>query len=442
MRIAAHGWEKCMVKNSTSTTIWNSGKPPPWRKRLTSIQRVFLASRGLARGKAKVRVTARGVETCFQASWRSFRMPSQMCSSWRMWRLCSSPRIVSFSSPWFKVSRAMAVTMCVGAFSALSRLGSHRTAHGFSSLVFLHQPEQPITSSGQSWVRVRSGFKASLERSRRTKRPWLPTLARELGLRRHLMQPWKSCKNMVPGRSKNPMSLIAMAGQSTQCMTECHVWHAHGVGLVATSSRTTEHPKLRDNTPKHRPNVLGIKQRRRAPKMSDQRAQPTLSTQNPNFQFHCCVKRYPWAPKPPIAQTIWTAPPSTQKNSSCCIEFGRHGTAEVIWSKVYHHRLGPWHPGTEKLTSCCRTESGLPDQVELQHEKKFSEAAFSDFLRKFNDKDSISLISMVVPTWLAIWHRGRLSKLSRRASGWQLRNLAVRAAHSATWSCYYIEGWI
>ena len=67
----------------------------------------------------------------------------------------------------------MAVTMCIGAFSALSRLGSHRNAHGFSSLVFLHRPEQPITSSGQSWVHVRlSGLKASWQRPRRTKRPW------------------------------------------------------------------------------------------------------------------------------------------------------------------------------------------------------------------------------------------------------------------------------
>ena len=51
---------------------------------------------------------------------------------------------------------------------------------------------------------------------------------------------------------------------------------------IGTSGGTTERPNLRDNTPNYRPNVLGIQQRRRAPKMSDQRAQPTmsLSTQN------------------------------------------------------------------------------------------------------------------------------------------------------------------
>ena len=124
----------------------------------------------------------------------------------------------------------------------------------------------------------------------------------------------------------------------------------------------------------------------------------------------CARSRHSQQQQQPAAQQL------LHHSSSC----SRRSSSSSSRSQPQQQVRSSHSAGTEKLTSCCRTHDPLPDQGELQHEKKFSlrdEAAFSDCLRKFHDKDSISLISMVVPTWLAIWHRGRLSKLSRRASG-------------------------
>ena len=61
-----------------------------------------------------------------------------------------------------------------------NRAGHHSCGAGDSTASY-REEVSPIC-----WA---ESFKASLQRSRGTKRPWFPTLARELGLRRHLMQP-------------------------------------------------------------------------------------------------------------------------------------------------------------------------------------------------------------------------------------------------------------
>ena len=63
------------------------------------------------------------------------RQRKSSTQKWRTWRLWWAQCILSISTPWSKVSKAMAITTCVLAFSAPSRSASHRTSHGFSSLV-------------------------------------------------------------------------------------------------------------------------------------------------------------------------------------------------------------------------------------------------------------------------------------------------------------------
>ena len=92
-------------------------------------------------------------------AWRSFRRPRQTPSEYVF--------PVTFSMVRRHAAKSIQRTSCLQSvkgnelcvlarfeFSPLSQDPSPRAAHGFSSLVFLHRPEQPIISSGQSWVRA------------------------------------------------------------------------------------------------------------------------------------------------------------------------------------------------------------------------------------------------------------------------------------------------
>ena len=118
-----------------------------------TIQWASLVSRGLVQGKAKARVTARGVETC-PIKHLGVLQEAQTDG------MCLPGDIFNGRAACSKVDAAHSCLQSVkgNELCVLARFEfspqDPRAAHGLSSLVFLHRPEQPTISSGLTQWRL------------------------------------------------------------------------------------------------------------------------------------------------------------------------------------------------------------------------------------------------------------------------------------------------